>query len=314
MKKLNYLLSMFAVTSMLFVSSCTEDEEVIPVSNPDVVLEMNTTSPTASTSATLETAPNSGNKVLQITSVTSSSEDQKRLYIVKKNSDNETSVFVPSDGKTDGSGDYYIDIPNDSKNNFTAQVTVPTSLVATAVQDVYTFYFTKGVNFNPVQPDSDDIIATGTITIKYVTSTEGETKDSTTALSAAADFTWKRVGSNNGTGLSTFGLAWTSNSATNAKITKDGATKLVKLSSSDWTSITTQEALKTKIDAATDMTTYEGVSSQSDQTYTDEVLGVVNGGTYHILNIKSSDVAVAASLVAARVSQTTITITGEYKK
>jgi len=127
----------------------------------------------------------------------------------------------------------------------------------------------------------------------------------TTALSAEKDFTWQRVGSAAGTGLSQFGLSWTSNTATAAVIKKD-ADKFVELSSGQWTSITTVEALKAAIDAAADMTQWTGVSAtQASKTY-DVVLGTKKGDAYFLIHVTNSTVTTSAS-------GTTITITGKYK-
>lgn len=127
-----------------------------------------------------------------------------------------------------------------------------------------------------------------------------------TALGAATAFEWKRIGSNAATGLEEFGLAWTSNTSTSAVI-KVGAAKLVVLTANDWTAITTVEALKAKVDAATGVDSYTGVSATvASKTYND-VLATKNGDNYYLINVTKSTVASATA-------GTTITITGNSKK
>lgn len=127
----------------------------------------------------------------------------------------------------------------------------------------------------------------------------------TSALSAAQSFTWERVGGNAATGLSQFGLAWTSNSSTSAIVVTDAATKMVELSSGDWTGITTVEDLEAAIDGGTGVSEYRGVSSSQSNSY-DDVLGVSHNGTAYMINIKQGTVSTGGA-------GTTITITGEYK-
>jgi len=128
---------------------------------------------------------------------------------------------------------------------------------------------------------------------------------STTDLSAEQDFEFKRVGGTAGTGLSTFGLAWTSNTASAAIVKRDSAIKLVVLAASDYTSITTQEALKAKVDSATAVDDYQGVSSSSSGTY-DDVIATINGSTYYMLHVTTGTVSTDSL-------GTTISIVGKYK-
>jgi hypothetical protein len=130
-------------------------------------------------------------------------------------------------------------------------------------------------------------------------------ESATTALSAASAFTWERVGGAAATGLAQFGLAWSSNSSTSAIVALDAATKMVELSSTDWTSMTTQEGLTAAITAGTAVTEYRGVSATANNTY-DDVLAVSHNGMSYILNITQGTVTTGAN-------GTTITITGEYK-
>ena len=127
-----------------------------------------------------------------------------------------------------------------------------------------------------------------------------------TPLSAAAAFTWTRTGAAAGTGLEQFGLAWTSNSATSAIITAPG-TKLVKLNASEWSSLTTQEALAEAIDAADGITKYEGVSVTSpSKSYTDVLGTKTTDGEYFLIHVTNSTVTSSSN-------GTSVIITGQYK-
>lgn len=127
-----------------------------------------------------------------------------------------------------------------------------------------------------------------------------------TPLSEAKDFEWKRVGGADGTGLETFGLVWTSNTATNA-IIKKGSDKFVELDAATWTSLTSLEAMKAAVDAATDMERWEKVSAtQASQTY-DYVLATVVSGKYFLIHVTNSTVKVSDV-------GSTITIAGKYKE
>lgn len=126
-----------------------------------------------------------------------------------------------------------------------------------------------------------------------------------TALSSPAAFTWERIGGAAATGLSMFGLKWTSNSATSAIVAIDGTTTMVELTVADWNNISSQEDLATAIAAGTTVPDYRGVSSTQDDSYTD-VLGVTYNGSNYIINIQNGTVTTGGA-------GTTITITGEYK-
>lgn len=147
-----------------------------------------------------------------------------------------------------------------------------------------------------------------------VTDKDGETKEvsfeitveaATTPLSSPQSFTWERVGGNNATGLSQFGLEWSSNSSQSAIVTTDAATKMVDLGSSAWNTITTQEDLEASISGATGISQYTGVSVQQNDTY-DDVLGVSHNGTDYLIHVTNGDVSSGSA-------GTTVTITGEYK-
>jgi len=147
--------------------------------------------------------------------------------------------------------------------------------------------------------DKDDLTASQTVTVTVVDPTPV-----TNPLEAEMPVEWKRIGGAAGTGLETYGLTWTSNTTT-AAIIKNGADRFVKLTTAEWTSITTKEALKTAVDAATNMTQSEDISATKTQTY-NLVYGTKKGDMYYMINITNGTVTTGTS--------TTITITGKSKK
>lgn len=129
----------------------------------------------------------------------------------------------------------------------------------------------------------------------------------TTPLGNAEDLYWERVGGAAGTGLSTFGLKWTSNlKMVNAQIKKDGAAKFVQLSADAWTSLVTMEDLMAAIDAGTDMETFTGINVDANGTY-DVVLATSYNGEYFLMHLTSSNISVDAN-------GTTVKIYGQSKK
>lgn len=133
-----------------------------------------------------------------------------------------------------------------------------------------------------------------------------EEATTTTDLSDPQPFTWHREGSEDGTGLDQFGLAWLSNTTTSAIVTIDEATKMVMLTNDDWLTINTKEELAAEIDGASAITQYTNVSVQEDGTYSD-VLGVHHNDTYYILRVEEGDVDTGGS-------GTEVTIMGHYKE
>lgn len=126
----------------------------------------------------------------------------------------------------------------------------------------------------------------------------------TTPLSEAESFEWKRVGGNDGQGLSAFGLKWTDNLGGKAIVAIDGSV-MYNLPSASWTSLETQEDLAAAMSAATSIQKYEGVSTDASANY-DDVLAVSYNDTNYLIHVTSSDVSTGAE-------GTTIKIYGEYK-
>ncbi len=126
-------------------------------------------------------------------------------------------------------------------------------------------------------------------------------------LSEAKDFTWQRIGNAAATGLEVFGLTWPLNTSTNAVI-KKGATKFVELPAGSWASIKSFNALKSAIDAATDMERWEKVSATDASKTYDFTLGTIKDSNYFLIHVTNSTVVIEST------GSANITIKGQYKE
>ena len=108
--------------------------------------------------------------------------------------------------------------------------------------------------------------------------------DGDTALDSATDFSWIRDKGAAATGsLGTYGLSWPSNTATEAVIKPISGYTLVELSASQWTSITTKEALKEAVDGKTGIAEYKiAIKETADFNV---VLATKNGDTYYMIHV-----------------------------
>lgn len=198
-----------------------------------------------------------------------------------------TGVNAPTNIPTSTRGnDFPYDVTNSDNNIYVDTLVFPQGGLNTGITN-YTF--------TVIDKDGETTEVSYDITVEAAT----------TALSNPQSFTWKRVGGNNATGLSQFGLEWSSNTSQSAIVTTDAATKMVDLGSSAWTSITTQDDLGLAITNGTGIAQYTGVSVQQSATY-DDVLGVSHNGTDYLIHVTNGD-------VTSGTAGTTITITGEYK-
>lgn len=168
-------------------------------------------------------------------------------------------------------------------------------------QDEYTISFDKAGKYKLVFIAEDK---SGKTVAKDVVITVEDAVDPTAALSDAVAFEWVRKGGKTATGLDVFGLSWTKNTTKSAVIKKD-ADKFVKLTSKDWTNITTKEALKEAVDKAADMEKCEDISVEKNATY-DIVLATKKGNTYYLIHLTKAELTTGAS--------TTVKISGESKK
>jgi len=107
-----------------------------------------------------------------------------------------------------------------------------------------------------------------------------------TPLDAEKDFTWVQIPGTSTpvSGISEFGLEWKSNGNSYIKITPATGTKLVELTAEDWTTITTKEALKARVDgiAGTGLTVWEKISV-GNATYAELVIATQVGNNYYII-------------------------------
>jgi hypothetical protein len=121
-------------------------------------------------------------------------------------------------------------------------------------------------------------------------------------------FEWKRNGTNI-TGLADFGLIWDRNTAENAIIKANTATKLYELSIEDWNSIQTVGQLVASLTPAKEVDEYKGISvTAANKTYEDAVLAVNKDGLgeYYIIQIKNSTITGPSG-------NYTFTVTGDFK-
>lgn len=128
----------------------------------------------------------------------------------------------------------------------------------------------------------------------------------TSDLSAPQNFEWSRLAGSAGTGLSQFGLEWTSNSSTNAIVAASGDTEMYALPVSAWADVNTREALSSAIANGNFITQYTNVSATQGGTYND-VLGVIHNGTEYLINVQQGTVSNVTG-------GTHIGISGQYKE
>ncbi|MDB5256238.1 MAG: hypothetical protein JWM14_933 [Chitinophagaceae bacterium] len=168
MRKLSYYLSVAVLATTVVLSSCKKSDDPTPDNlTPDVSLTMNQTNGTGTANQNLTVKNTQGSAVLEVTAITTTSNDMKRLYVYKTE-DGGTTTNIGLDGfKQDGNNNYYYDIPNDSRNNFTIKRRVNVSSNTNRITDLYQFYFTKANDFNVLSPGSNVIIGPGTITLIY---------------------------------------------------------------------------------------------------------------------------------------------------
>jgi len=127
-----------------------------------------------------------------------------------------------------------------------------------------------------------------------------------TPLSAPTAFTWERVGAANVEAMTQFGLSMiTGGNATDGfTILVTAGTKLVRLETTDWTEITTREALAERIDAATPAVhagTQNRIAFDRVTANINEVFGVLHNGNYYIFNATRTEINDAGAQNISRV-------------
>ena len=154
MKKIYSTAAIIALCALTLFSSCkkTEDDEIMmtPVNPESSVLLNETTNTTGSD--TLFVKRDKISALIQVTGVSKTTTDMKRIYVYKKSSTTSSAgvyeTFNSAGFKQDNAQNYYYDIPGDQRNN--TRLTLTVSLNANnpvAATDEYYFAFTDGTNF-----------------------------------------------------------------------------------------------------------------------------------------------------------------------
>ena len=168
MKKVLKHASLFLIGAIVTLSSCkkTDDDPTPDNLNADVTLTMNETS--SSTGNENLNVKYGQTVVLQVTAVSTTSTDMRRLYVYKSEdgSSTKTNVTDWSGFKADANGAYYYEIPGANKNNFSLKRDVTVSSNTSREMDKYFFYFTDNSAFN-VGSTSGLLLGPGTITLIY---------------------------------------------------------------------------------------------------------------------------------------------------
>lgn len=129
MKKFYSYVAVLAISSMALLSSCSKNDDEMPSTpvTPDATVELNeNTKPTGSTD--LYVKRTQSNVTIQVSAVSKTSTDMKRVYVFKKaktTTDAGTYKTVEGSGfKKDANDYFYYDIPSDQKNNAVLTLTV----------------------------------------------------------------------------------------------------------------------------------------------------------------------------------------------
>ena len=127
-------------------------------------------------------------------------------------------------------------------------------------------------------------------------------------LAEERDFTWTRVGIDDGEGVADFGLKW-KNSIVDpfALIEIDRAEKMVLLPFNQWANIAYEEELINIINAATPIQAVSNISTVNPANY-DIVLGIVFNKDFFLLRV------VQSIIIEEETVGKTVVITGFYKK
>ena len=273
-KRKLFTLALLGATVM-FTSSCSDDEEAAPIG------------PTLSMT---ETTTGSEGGAIQITQ----GEVLEFAWESRKGDNNlQTFSLVQSGSNTSNFNETYEGntLPYDvSGGDRTIYIDTIAFVNSSQNEGTTTYAFT-----------SSDGVTSKTVTYN-VTVVESVNE---TPLSDAENFEWERVGGNPGTGLAAFGLKWTSNTASSAVVAIESGTTMVELSGDSWDTITTREELAAAIASGTQIDAYEGVSVTAPGLY-DDVLAVSHNGVNYLLHITAADVQSGGE-------GTTVTIQGQSK-
>ena len=261
MKKINLLLLFVSIISLTYITSCTTEEKADPTI--DFVAEG------GSITADI-TDLEIGHEIQFIINVNQSIDTKKNLKTFKVSSITNNATRIDST------------VENINADHKKMTFTFHTDTTYNS-EEVFTFILTDkaGVSFSR------------TITIKTKVAPVVEPED--TDLDAAVALDWHRCGSDE-IDITSFGLDMGITYGTSPnyffKILKDGD-KLISLTTAEWTSITTKEALKTAVDNGTDLTAIEGFDASGATTGSgtskvyDVVFATQKGTDYFMVNITS---------------------------
>lgn len=179
MKKINHLLTLLSLGSMLVFASCTKDEEPTPDNNPTApvltsVMTANNKGTSGTAVATLKVDNSTGSAKLRL-DVTYNG-DLDRIYIMKSE-DNGSLVgqnfttITNAEGQTftSGSADYSFKVPSSTKN-FILDVPVSVRTSTSAVTDVYYVWITNGIG-DFTKPTKNTVLGPAVLTLQYGAST-----------------------------------------------------------------------------------------------------------------------------------------------
>ncbi|MDB5256237.1 MAG: hypothetical protein JWM14_932 [Chitinophagaceae bacterium] len=166
MKKLMNYASLLFIGATVVLSSCKKSDDPVPSSNPDVKVTMNETDGTGGATNTIGVKNDRGSVLMQVTAVTATNNDMSRLYVYVKK-DNGAYQSVGFTGfTTDGNDQYYYDIPNANRNNFTLDMSPSVETNTSRVTDEYYFFFTSGSAFD-INNQTNVKLGPGKITVRY---------------------------------------------------------------------------------------------------------------------------------------------------
>lgn len=276
--KRNKIFSLFLLaTAVLFITSCTKDEDS-PILAPSL-----------SVNETLSGSSGGSIIITQGAPLLFAWESRKGDKNLKTFSLSMTGANIVSPvPKTFGNHQLPYTLSGNDKDNYRDTL----SFVSAGTNLGVTNY-----SFSVVDADGQSRSVAFDVTVKEALST--------TALSDPIPFTWTRVAGADGSGLAQFGLKWTQNTSTSAIVAIDNATTLVNLGGIAWTDIQTKGDLNAAIADGNTITTYQGVSATATGNYND-VLGVVHDGVNYMIHVTKGTVSTGGA-------GTTIAITGHYK-
>lgn len=277
MKKNKIFSFLLLATAVLFITSCTKDENA-PILGPSLTVTESLSGSTGGSFEITQGAP------LVFAWETRKGDEKLSTFSLTETGAN-TDSSIPT---TVGGHDLPYSLSGNDRDNYVDTLSLPN-----AGTNVGTTKYT----FSVVDAGGQSRSVSFDVTVNQALST--------TPLSDPIPFVWTRVAGADATGLSQFGLKWTENTSTSAIVAKDNATTMVNLGSIAWTDIQTKGDLNAAIADGNSIIEYQGVSATANGTY-DDVLGVIYNEVNYIIHITNGNVTTGSA-------GTTISITGQYK-